>query len=470
MWHVHGYCRRDGGGALSRAGRGTGWYRSGDTLRGRASECRDWRQHRRQRCLPDGHGAGRRGLHGRALAGDVTSYGAGRPARGRPGQPRALATRPGTPGWPYRAGTRRWRGDNGAGDGGGRRLVDDVRGSRGNPALHCLQRVRGSQRRQPHGRRSRRLFLFHPAHRPHPAPRRPRRHAPRQTRQRGGRRAGQVRREAAWRSAGGPPRGEGVVSTEEAFARVEAGVRALRAGRMAVVRDDAARENEGDLVLAAELATANALALMARLGGGLICAPITAARAAALGLDLVSSTNTTPTGTAFLTPVDVVGCTTGISAAERAATARALAKPTTHPDDLLRPGHLFPLQAHEDGLRARQGHTEAAVELARLAGLAPAGVICEGLGADGAPLRGEALEAFAARHGLPLLAVADLVAYLDAGQGPVRRGAAATLPTQHGVFQAMVYREVAPGAEHLALVAGTPRRPPAPMVSLNSDG
>ena len=259
------------------------------------------------------------------------------------------------------------------------------------------------------------------------------------------------------------------MSTEEAFARVEAGVRALRAGRMAVVRDDAARENEGDLVLAAELATANALALMARLGGGLICAPITAARAAALGLDLVSSTNTTPTGTAFLTPVDVVGCTTGISTAERAATARALADPTTNPDDLLRPGHLFPLQAHEDGLRARQGHTEAAVELARLAGLAPAGVICEVLGEDGAPLRGEALEAFGARHGLPLLAVADLVAYLDAGQGPVRRVAASTLPTRHGVFQAMAYREVATGAEHLALVAGTPQRSPAPLVRLHSE-
>jgi 3,4-dihydroxy 2-butanone 4-phosphate synthase/GTP cyclohydrolase II len=258
------------------------------------------------------------------------------------------------------------------------------------------------------------------------------------------------------------------VNAEEAFARVEAAVRALWAGRMAVVRDDAARENEGDLVLAAELATANALALMARLGGGLICAPITAARANALGLGLVSPTNTTPTGTALLTPVDVVGCTTGISAAERAATARALADPATHPEDLLRPGHLFPLQAHEDGLRARQGHTEAAVELARLAGLAPAGVICEVLGEDGAPLRGEALEAFAARHGLPLLAVADLVAYLDAGQGPVRRVAASTLPTRHGVFQAMVYRELATGAEHLALVAGTPQLSPAPLVRLHS--
>ena len=259
------------------------------------------------------------------------------------------------------------------------------------------------------------------------------------------------------------------MSSDEAFARVEAAVRALRAGRMAVVRDDAGRENEGDLVLAAELATANALALMARLGGGLICAPITAARAGALGLGLVSPTNTTPTGTAFLTPVDVVGCTTGISTAERAATARALADPTTNPDDLLRPGHLFPLQAHWDGLHARQGHTEAAVELARLAGLAPAGVICEVLGEDGAPLRGEALEAFAARHGLPLLAIADLVAYLDAGQGPVRRVAASALPTRHGVFQAIAYRELATGAEHLALVAGTSRLSPAPLVRLHSE-
>ncbi len=256
--------------------------------------------------------------------------------------------------------------------------------------------------------------------------------------------------------------------TEDVFARVEAGVRALRAGRMVVVRDDAGRENEGDLVLAAELATPAALAVMTRLGGGLICAPITAARAAALGLAPISSANTTPTGTAFLTPVDVAGCTTGISAAERAATARALADPATGPADLLRPGHLLPLQAHEGGLHARRGHTEAAIELARLAGLAPAGVICEVLGEDGAPLRGEALEAFTARHGLQLLAVADLVAYLDAGHGPVRRVAEATLPTGHGIFQAVAYRELATHAEHLALVAGTPHAQPAPLARLHS--
>jgi len=258
--------------------------------------------------------------------------------------------------------------------------------------------------------------------------------------------------------------------TIDRCARVEATVRALRDGRMVVVRDDAGRENEGDLVLAAALATPGALAVMARLGGGLICAPITTSRAEALDLVPVSSTNTTPTGTAFLTPVDVAGCTTGISAAERAATARALADPSTTAGDLQRPGHLLPLRAHAGGVRARRGHTEAAIDLARLAGLAPAGVICEVLGEDGAPLRGEALEAFAARHTLPLLDIADLVAYLEEGHGPVRRVAETTLPTEHGVFRAVVYRELATGADHLALVAGTPdKMGRAPLARLHSE-
>lgn len=258
--------------------------------------------------------------------------------------------------------------------------------------------------------------------------------------------------------------------TTDRFARVEAAVRALRDGRMAVVRDDAGRENEGDLVLAAAVATPGALAVMARLGGGLICAPITADRAQALDLVPVSPTNTTPTGTAFLTPVDVVGSTTGISAAERAATARALADPTLGGAALQRPGHLLPLRAHAGGVRARRGHTEAAVDLARLAGLAPAGVICEVLGEDGVPLRGEALEAFAARHAHLLLDIADLVAYLEEGNGLVRRVAATTLPTEHGVFRAVVYRDLATGADHLALVAGAPgERERTPLARLHSE-
>jgi len=254
------------------------------------------------------------------------------------------------------------------------------------------------------------------------------------------------------------------VSAADRFARVEAAVRVLREGRMAVVRDAAGRENEGDLVLAAALATPGALALMARLAGGLICAPITAQRAAALDLVPASLTNTTPTGTAFLTPVDVAGCTTGISAAERAATARALADPAVGSDGLQRPGHLLPLQAREGGVRARQGHTEAAVDLARLAGLTPAGVICEVLGEDGAPLRGGALEAFAARHTFPLLDIAELYAYLEEGNGPVRRIAETSLPTRHGSFQAIVYRELATGADHLALVAAAPEATRNPLV------
>ncbi len=257
------------------------------------------------------------------------------------------------------------------------------------------------------------------------------------------------------------------MTVEGAVSRVEAAVRALASGRMAIVRDGAERENEGDLVMAADLATDQGLAFMARLAGGLICVPITAERAGMLRLSPISSINTTPTKTAFLTPVDRRGSTTGISTAERAATARGLAG-SSGPDAFLRPGHIFPLLAHERGLGGREGHTEAAVELARLAGRAPAAVICEILGDDGEPLRGPALEAFGCRHGLPMVDIADIVSYLDAGHGTLRRIAEANLPTADGLFRVIVYRELASGAEHLALRAGDPTVA-SPLARLHSE-
>lgn len=258
-----------------------------------------------------------------------------------------------------------------------------------------------------------------------------------------------------------------MISAEQ-LSRVEAAVRAVAAGRMAIVRDPADREDEGDLVMAADLATDQGLAFMARLAGGLICVPISADRARVLQLDPISTVNTTPTRTAFLTPVDRRGSTTGISTAERAATARAIADSDVGPDAFLRPGHIFPLQAHEQGLMGRPGHTEAAMELARLAGRAPAAVICEILGDDGVPLRGSALEAFALRHGMPLIEIADLVAYLAAGDGAVCCVGEADLPTMYGRFRVIVYRELATGAEHLALVGGD-LTGVSPLVRLHSE-
>ena len=191
----------------------------------------------------------------------------------------------------------------------------------------------------------------------------------------------------------------------------------IRAGRPLVVTDAPDRENEADLVVAAELATPEVVNFMVTHGRGLVCVPMEASRLAKLELSLMVTNNTTPNGTAFTVPVDVrEGTTTGISAFERARTIRALIDPSTQPGDLLRPGHMFPLRAHPGGLKARAGHTEAAVELARLAGLYPAGVVCEILAEDGTMARGAGLEDFADQHGLRRLAIADLVAWLAAGE------------------------------------------------------
>ncbi|UFU04570.1 3,4-dihydroxy-2-butanone-4-phosphate synthase [Ruania suaedae] len=230
---------------------------------------------------------------------------------------------------------------------------------------------------------------------------------------------------------------------------------------MVIVTDDADREDEGDLVAAAETITPQIVAFMATHGRGLICAPVAGEIADRLELAPMVRRNTEAHGTAFTVSVDAAaGITTGISAADRARTIALLTDPATRPGDLARPGHVFPLLAHPDGVLGRIGHTEAGVDLARLAGRAPAAVICEILTPDGVPARGEELRALAAAHDLPVVSVAELVAHrCRSGGAPaparsgVHRSATATLPTAHGPFRSIVFTDVS-GIEHVALCRG----------------
>jgi 3,4-dihydroxy-2-butanone 4-phosphate synthase len=203
---------------------------------------------------------------------------------------------------------------------------------------------------------------------------------------------------------------------------------AIARGQMVVVVDDAGRENEGDLILAAEKATPAALAFLVRHTSGVICAALPARRLAALRLPLMVADNAESYGTAFTITADYRhGTSTGISAADRAATLRALADPRAAADDFVRPGHIFPLRARAGGVLERRGHTEAAVDLARLAGLAPAGVLCELVNDDGSMSRPPELHAFARHHGLPIVSVADLVAYRRRAERPAAAFADARL-------------------------------------------
>jgi 3,4-dihydroxy 2-butanone 4-phosphate synthase / GTP cyclohydrolase II len=245
------------------------------------------------------------------------------------------------------------------------------------------------------------------------------------------------------------------MNRDSTFRRVETGLTALAAGKFVVVADSADREDEGDLILAAEKATPEALAFMIRYTSGIVCVPLPGERLRELGLPLMVAENNESQGTEFTVSVDLkLGTTTGISAADRAATIRGLANPSALSDDFLRPGHIFPLRAREGGVLKRPGHTEAAVDLARLAGSRPAGVLSEIVDGDGTMMRGAALTAFAERHGLPFLAVADLITYRRSRERIVERTAEARLPTAHGTFQVYVYRSKLDGSEHLAIVKG----------------
>ena len=238
-------------------------------------------------------------------------------------------------------------------------------------------------------------------------------------------------------------------------AKVEAAVAAIARGEFVLVVDDENRENEGDLILAAEKATPERIAFMVRHTSGLICAPIEGRRCDELALPLMVLENTDAHKTAFTVSVDYrPETTTGISAADRARTLRALIDPATRPTDLARPGHVFPLRYCEGGVLARPGHTEAAVDLARMAGLHAAGVLCEIVNDDGTMARGDDLHRFAEEHQIPLLTIEDLVAYRWATEALVTREVTTLLPTEHGDFTVHGYRATVGEPEQVALVMG----------------
>jgi 3,4-dihydroxy 2-butanone 4-phosphate synthase/GTP cyclohydrolase II len=239
------------------------------------------------------------------------------------------------------------------------------------------------------------------------------------------------------------------------FSRIEEAVDAIRAGRMVIVVDDEDRENEGDLTIAAEKVTPEAINFMAKYGRGLICVSLTPERLDELDIPLVVTQNTARFDTAFCVQVEAKGrTTTGISAADRAATVQALIDPATRPGDLARPGHMFPLRSRTGGVMVRAGQTEAAVDLSRIAGLYPAGVICEIMNDDGTMARVPELTRFARKHGLPLITIADLIKYRIRTESLVKRAAVAKLPTRFGDFTIHVFDSTVDNQEHVALVRG----------------
>ena len=242
---------------------------------------------------------------------------------------------------------------------------------------------------------------------------------------------------------------------ESPFATIEEALEELREGRMVIVCDDEDRENEGDLTLAAQFATAEKINFMAKYGRGLICLALTPQRCAELGLPPMTPRNETRLGTAFTVSIEArEGVTTGISAADRARTIQVAIDPETRPEDLVRPGHVFPLMARPGGVLERSGQTEAGVDLARLAGLYPAAVICEIMNDDGTMARIPDLIPYAKRHGLKIVTVADLIRYRRRTEKLVRRAATVSLPTKYGNFKAVGYESLIDGGHHVAIVKG----------------
>jgi 3,4-dihydroxy 2-butanone 4-phosphate synthase / GTP cyclohydrolase II len=243
--------------------------------------------------------------------------------------------------------------------------------------------------------------------------------------------------------------------TEHRFDSIEAAIQDVRAGKLVVVVDDADRENEGDLIMAAEKVTPEAVAFMVRHTSGVVCMPVVGSRLDELRVPLMVTDVTDPQRTAFTVSVDARrGTTTGISAADRAATIRAIIDSDTRPEDLARPGHVFPLRYREGGVLKRAGHTEAAVDLAVLAGLYPAGALCEVVNEDGTMARLPELIRFAREHGLKLISIADLIQYRRKREKLVRRVADATIPTAHGEFRSHAYESLVDGRVHVAFVMG----------------
>jgi 3,4-dihydroxy 2-butanone 4-phosphate synthase/GTP cyclohydrolase II len=255
------------------------------------------------------------------------------------------------------------------------------------------------------------------------------------------------------------------------FADVEKAIAAIGRGEIIVVVDDEDRENEGDLIMAAEFATPEAIAFFVKHTSGLICAPITAERADELDLPLMVANNTESQRTAFTVTVDYRhGTTTGISASDRSATIRALIDPETRPPDLARPGHIHVLRAREGGVLKRGGHTEAAVDLARLAGLYPAGVLCELVSEDRLDMaRLPELEKFAEEHGLLMISIAELIRYRRQTEKLVRRVAEARIPTAHGDFTCYAYEALLTGDQHIAFVKGAVQGEKNVLVRVHSE-
>src|SRR6516164_1001200 len=260
------------------------------------------------------------------------------------------------------------------------------------------------------------------------------------------------------------------MSTEaNPFCAVEEAVEEIRQGRMIVLVDDEDRENEGDLTLAAEKITPEAINFMAKYGRGLICLALTEQRCDELSLPLMSPINTSVHGTAFCEAIDArVGVTTGISASDRAITILTAIDPKTRPQDLARPGHMFPLRARNGGVLVRAGQTEASVDLARIAGLSPSGVICEIMSEDGTMSRVPQLIEFCQEHNLKMLTVADLIRYRMQHERYVRRVAEAVVPTRFGNFKMIAYASDVDHDQHIALVRGNLEGASPPLVRVHS--
>ena len=253
-------------------------------------------------------------------------------------------------------------------------------------------------------------------------------------------------------------------------AAVEEAIADIRAGKMVIIVDDEDRENEGDLAMAAEQITPSAINFMATYGRGLICIPMLGDRLDQLRLPMMTYDNTARLGTAFTVSVDVLnGATTGISAYDRAATVRALIDPHTLPEDLGKPGHIFPLRYMEGGVLKRAGQTEASMDLTRLSGQYPAAVICEIIRDDGRMARMPDLDKFANRHDLKIVTVADVITYRREHDKLIERVAEARLPTEHGEFQVVAYRSVVDPNEHIALVKGNISKEQPTLVRVHSE-
>jgi 3,4-dihydroxy 2-butanone 4-phosphate synthase/GTP cyclohydrolase II len=254
-----------------------------------------------------------------------------------------------------------------------------------------------------------------------------------------------------------------------ALATIEEAIQEIKEGRMVIVVDDEDRENEGDLIFAAEKVTAEHISFMVNHCSGIICVPMEADRLDTLKLPLMAVDNTEAMRTAFTISVDAAqGVSTGISAADRAKTVRTLLDAEAKPDDLARPGHIFPLRYCPGGVLRRAGHTEAAVDLARMAGLTPAGVLCELVNAVGTMKRMPELEAFAAEHGLKIITIADLIKYRRRYEKLVERVTEARIPTAFGEFRAIAYDSF-DGREHVALVKGDPSNKEDVLVRVHSE-